>query len=182
MVHIAPPSPSRRRFELAVGLGLALLGVLIAAVAIVALNHPKGRQAPTANAAAAPSTSAHPSSTANSTSAAHTTAPTKTAAKSPPTKTQSNRLAVVVLNNTSTSGLAETAAARFRQGGWTATTGGNFEGSILSTAAYYDPSVPGAQAAATALQSQFPAIKRVKPRFTGLPEGPIIVIVTTDYS
>ena len=45
-----------------------------------------------------------------------------------------------------------------------------------------DPSVTGAQAAAEALQSQFPAIKRVKERFGGLPGGPIVVVLTSDYS
>jgi hypothetical protein len=71
---------------------------------------------------------------------------------------------------------------RFRQGGWTVTSTGDFQGDILSTAAYYDPSVTGAQAAAEALQSQFPAIKRVKERFGGLPGGPIVVVLTNDYS
>ena len=54
---------------------------------------------------------------------------------------------------------------------------------ILSTCAYYDPSVVGAQAAATALQAQFPAIKRVEPQFAELAayNSPIVVILTPDY-
>jgi hypothetical protein len=58
----------------------------------------------------------------------------------------------------------------------------NYQNDILSTCAYYDPSVDGAEAAAQALQQQFPAIKRVKPRFAELPSGPIVVVLTPDYS
>jgi hypothetical protein len=87
-----------------------------------------------------------------------------------------------VLNNTSTaSGIAK-ALSQLRAGGWTASDGGIFDGSILSTAVYYDPAVSGAQRSATALQAQFPAIQRVKEKFSGLPEGAIILILTSDYS
>ncbi len=30
--------------------------------------------------------------------------------------------------------------------------------------------------------AQFPAIKRVVAKFSGLPAGPIVVVLTTDYS
>jgi len=92
------------------------------------------------------------------------------------------RPALIVLNNSGRSGLALTAADRFRSAGWTVTSTGDFTGGIVSTAAYYDPNIPGAQAAAESLQRQFPAIHRVKAKFTGLPEGPIVVVLTTDYS
>ena len=42
--------------------------------------------------------------------------------------------------------------------------------------------IAGLSAAATALQAQFPAIKRVVAKFSGLPAGPIIVVLTSDYS
>jgi hypothetical protein len=71
---------------------------------------------------------------------------------------------------------------RLQAGGWTASDGGFFDGSILSTAVYYDPSVSGAQAAANALQVQFPTILRVKEKFGGLPAGALILILTSDYS
>jgi hypothetical protein len=87
-----------------------------------------------------------------------------------------------VLNNTGRANLATTAAQRFTAAGWTVTTTGDFSGGILSTAAYYDANIAGAQDAALALQQQFPAIKRVKERFSGLPQGPIVVVLTTDYS
>ncbi len=73
-------------------------------------------------------------------------------------------------------------AERFTQGGWTVTETSTFEGDILSTAAYYDPATPGAQAAAEALQRQFPEIQRVRPKFVGLGPGPVIVVLTYDYS
>ena len=87
-----------------------------------------------------------------------------------------------MLNNTDKTGLAETAAASFRAGGWTVTSTGNLVNNIISTCAYYDPSVANAQAAANALKAQFPAIKRVVAKFSGLPAGPIVVVLTTDYS
>ena len=89
---------------------------------------------------------------------------------------------LIVLNNTNKTGLADTAAGRFRAGGWTVTSTGNLVNNIASTVAYYDPSVANAQAAATELQTQFPAIKRVVAKFSGLPAGPIIVVLTSDYS
>jgi len=88
---------------------------------------------------------------------------------------------LVVLNNTTTSGLAQQAAQRFEDGGWTVTSYGNYQNDILSTCAYYDPNVAGAQAAAEALQRQYPTIKRVKEKFDGLPAGPIVVVLTPDY-
>ena len=92
------------------------------------------------------------------------------------------RLPLVVLNNTTIQGLAEQARATFQAGGWTVTATGNLTNDILSTCAYYDPAVSGAQAAATALQAQFPAIKRVQPKFPELPAGPIVVVLTPDYT
>jgi len=76
----------------------------------------------------------------------------------------------------------DTARQQFEQGGWTVTSTGNITNDILSTCATYDPSDPANQAAALQLQQQFPAIKRVKERFSELPPGPIVVVLTTDYS
>ncbi|MDQ2837830.1 MAG: LytR C-terminal domain-containing protein [Actinomycetota bacterium] len=162
----------------------------MAVVAVLALNHPKGHLAanaseprtsassPTASASSSkPKTSAPKSSPTNSPSNTPNPSPT-----SPSTSTAgSGKLPLVVLNNTSTT-TASTAADRFRQGGWTVTDTSTFAGSILSTAAYYDPNVPGAQQAAEALQRQFPAIVRVKEKFDGLPQGPIVIVLTSDYS
>jgi hypothetical protein len=86
-----------------------------------------------------------------------------------------------VLNNTGKSGLAESAAQEFRSGGWTVTSTGNLVNNIISTCAYFDPTVAGAQAAAAALRAQFPAIKRVEPKFTPMPAGPVIVVLTSNW-
>ena len=39
-----------------------------------------------------------------------------------------------------------------------------------------------AQAAAEALMQQFPAIKRTKEKFGALPAGPVVVVLTADYT
>jgi len=88
---------------------------------------------------------------------------------------------LVVLNNTTTSGLAKKAAEQFRNGGWTVRETGNLTNNIISTCAYYDPSDDAAQAAAKALQKQFPIIKRVQEKFAELPSGPVVVVLTPDY-
>ncbi len=89
---------------------------------------------------------------------------------------------LVVLNNTTTSGLAGEAAKRFEAGGWKVTSSGNLTNTIISTCAYYDPTVNGAEAAARALQKQYPTIKRVQPKFPELPAGPVVVVLTPDYT
>jgi hypothetical protein len=92
-------------------------------------------------------------------------------------------LPLIVLNNSGTVGLAERAEQQFTSGGWrVSATEDNYVNRILSTAAYYDPAVPMAKPVALLLQQQFPAIKRVVPKFEGLPAGPIVVVLTTDYS
>ena len=193
MAHSAPPSipptGTRRPFEIFLGVAALVLGILLVIVAITALHHPKGRRAqpvtsiPTNSSddTAVPSAS----KTASKSPTATTTKPTPTAtatSSAPGTSAStSGTLPLVVLNNTSST-TATTAAGRFTAGGWTVTSTSTFSGDILSTAAYYDPDVPGAQAAALKLQQQFPAIQRVKEKFDGLPAGPIVVVLTSDYS
>jgi hypothetical protein len=176
MVHTAPPTSKHRRVERIIGVVLALVGLGVAAIAIIALNHPQGRSAVTA--------SGIPTGAESSLASAASKSVTKSAS---PSKSSSSpivpaRPALIVLDDSGRSGLASTAADRFRNAGWTVTSTGDFSGAIISTAAYYDANVPGAQAAAEALQRQFPAIQRVKEKFSGLPEGPIVVVLTTDYS
>ena len=48
----------------------------------------------------------------------------------------------------------------------------NYSNNIISTCAYYDPSVTGAKAAAEALKAQFPWIKRARNGSPSLPSGP----------
>ncbi|MEO7285657.1 MAG: LytR C-terminal domain-containing protein [Jatrophihabitantaceae bacterium] len=163
---------------------LVLVGTAVAILAVTALHHPKGRLAANASQSESVSSSASASGSKPKSSAPRSTQPgTPTASRSTPSSSPagSGRLPLVVLNNSSST-TATTAADRFRQGGWTVTDTSTFAGSILSTAAYYDPNVAGAQTAAEALQQQFPAIQRVKPKFGGLPGGPIVVVLTSDYS
>jgi hypothetical protein len=89
---------------------------------------------------------------------------------------------LIVLNNTTVTGLAQRAAQRFEQGGWTVSRYANYQNDIVSTCAYYDPADAAAKAAAEALQQQYPVIKRVKQRFAELPSGPVVVVLTPDYS
>jgi hypothetical protein len=89
---------------------------------------------------------------------------------------------LVVLNSTTKTGLAASAAKTFQAGGWTVTSSGNIVNNILSTCAYYDPSDSKNQAAAQALMAQFPAIKRIAVKFAELPAGPVVVVLTSDYS
>ena len=157
------------------------LGLLVLAVAIIALREPNGHVA-----AAQSSGSGNPSKVARESP--------RTTPKSSPGRSTSPRSAdsrssgsvksvpLVVLNNTSIHGLAQGAAQRFEAGGWTVSSWGNYQNDILSTCAYYDPSHPGAKAAAKALQRQFPTIKRVAPRFPELPSGPVVVVLMWDYA
>jgi hypothetical protein len=157
---------------------LAALGLAVLVIAVIAIRHPGNRSA---NAgvithSVSPTTSA-PLSSARRSTAASTPASTATSQSQ-----GSAKLPLIVLNNTSTQGLAQQAARTFQAGGWTVTRTANLQNDIISTCAYYDPNAAGAQAAATALRAQFPAIKRVQPKFAELPAGPIVVVLTSDYS
>ena len=151
---------------------LAALGVAVAVVAVIALQNPKGRQASHVSTTASTSMS-HASSPASAVS------PSSTAGTSP--TATSHPVPLIVLDNTGDPSLAGVATARFIAGGWTVTATNELQNDILSTVAYYDPSYPGAQQAALQLQQQFPAIKRVVPKFAELPTGPIVVVLTSDY-
>lgn len=157
-----------------------MLGVLVLVVAIAALREPGGHS----NSAAGGRTSA--SSVAKNTST-HASAPTRSGHSTAPAGgAQSTdavkRVPLVVLNNTTIHGLATQAARRFESGGWTVTRSGNLTNDIISTCAYYDDSDPAAEAAAEALRRQYPTIKRVEPKFAQLPSGPVVVVLTPDYS
>jgi hypothetical protein len=188
VVHLAPSSPGRRRFDLIIGGFLAVLGVAVAVIAVVALGQPQSHQA---KAALTPSSSAvklspevttTPPSTSASTSAAPSTSASSSTASSSTAAVNLKSVPLIVLNATNRNGLAATAAATFKAGGWTVTKADNLTNDILSTCAYYDPSDPKNQQAAEALMAQFPAIKRTKEKFDGLPAGPVVVVLTNDYS
>lgn len=145
---------------------------MVLVISIYALRQPsnKGEQAGTTTAKPKTSTSSPRKSSS---------APTKSTSS---TSAAAGKLPLVVLNNTTTQGLASQAKATFVAGGWQVTSVGNLKDNILSTCAYYDPNTPGAQQAAEALMRQFPAIKRTAPKFAELPSGPIVVVLTPDYT
>ena len=197
MAHTAPPSAPRRKLEIALGVFLLLIAVGLSVVTVIALNHPKGRQAAKATSTVTsslsgsstkPSGSVHSSatSTATATSTASSQSTSKgvsSSASNTPTTSAAGegKLPLIVLNNSSDTP-ASVAAQRFQAAGWSVSSTSTFAGDILNTAVYYDPGTPGAEAAADALQQQFPVIKRVKEKFDGLPTGPLVVILDSDYS
>ena len=89
------------------------------------------------------------------------------------------RLPLTVLNNSRTTGLADRAAATFRDGGWPVRVTGNFRGRIRATTVYYEP---GQEASARAFARRFAGIERVLPRFEGLPGSGLTVVLTRDFA
>jgi hypothetical protein len=155
-----------------------VLGAAILVVALFALRQPQQHSSQAGSATRTPTTHAA------STTAARSTAPSTSNPATPTTSTSpaaTGKLPLIVLNNTTIQGLAQQAAQTFQAGGWTVTRYANYTNNIASTCAYYDPAEAGAQQAATALRAQFPAIKRVVPKFAELPAGPIVVVLTPDY-
>ena len=140
-----------------------MVGVSVAAIAVVALNGPPSQQVASASetlrtAHPAGSTTSKPSPSSSARSS-HGPAGSATASSSGSSSSELDRLErrldrierrlggklpVIVLNNTSATP-GSVAADRFRQAGWTVSDVSTFTGDILSTAAYYDPNVAGAQ-------------------------------------
>ena len=174
------------------GVVLAVVGVVVLIVAVVALRDPRSDGPQNAGRSVGVSaTAGTPSSARTTPKASPTPTPTRTGTTSAPpvnlgsssssAEAAAKSVPLVVLNNTTVAGLARTAATRFENGGWTVTSSGNLSNNIISTCAYYDPSSTGAKAAAEALMAQYPTIKRVAPKFDGLPSGPVVVVLTPDY-
>jgi LytR cell envelope-related transcriptional attenuator len=166
----------RHQRERIAGILVVCLGLVVLAIAVVALREPNGHVSGSgatnvANGSDAnqPSQSSAPPS--GSASAGHSPQPADLKA-----------VPLVVLNNSSVAGLAAQAAQQFENGGWSVTRIDDLQNEILSPCAYYDPSVAHARAAAKALQRQFPGIDRVKPKFPQLPSGPIVVVLTAAYT
>ena len=84
--------------------------------------------------------------------------------------------ALTVLNNSRIPTLAQTAAGRYRAGGWPVATIGSFRGRIVATTVYY---LPGQRQQAREVAAAF-GIPRVLPRFAGLPGSGLTVVVTRD--
>lgn len=98
-----------------------------------------------------------------------------------PYGTGAARAPVRVYNNSTISGLATTAAADFRNAGWTVEEVANYPSGIIPTSTAYYTAGTGEQQAAQNLGAAFGL--RVEPRFSGLSNATpgLIVIVTNDY-
>jgi hypothetical protein len=168
----------RHQRERIAGILVVCLGLVVLAIAIIALREPNGHVSGSSGDA---SNVAHGSATGHPTGSASSPG-TSPGAGGTASLADLKAVPLKVLNNTSVSGLAEQATHDFEQGGWTVTDSGDLQNDIISTCAYYDPSVPNARRAARALQQQFPSIQRVKPKFPELPDGPIVVVLTGDYT
>jgi hypothetical protein len=160
----------------------------VGAIAIFAVRHPKQSGAEAGSTHAVVTSPANSTLSASPTSSPTTTAPSATSTSPSKSASASSSpaaapVSVVVLNNTTTTGLAGQVAKQFRQAGWDVTKYDNYQNDIISTCAYYDPNVPGAKAAAEALQATFPGIKRVEPQFGELAvwKSPIVVIIVQDW-
>jgi hypothetical protein len=175
----------QRRRERIAGALVVGLGIAVLVVAVIALREPNGHvsggQSDTASNVARTSAPSQPTTTAPSSASAPRTSDAHAA-------NAVQDVPLIVLNNTTVSGLAGQAAQGFEAGGWTVTSFGNYQNDIASTCAYFDPTSRGAKGAAQALQRQCPTIKRVAPRFAPspgyapLPDGPVVVVLTPDYS
>ncbi|MEO6501821.1 MAG: LytR C-terminal domain-containing protein [Jatrophihabitantaceae bacterium] len=179
MAHSPAPIPPRRAAERVLGALLLLAGISLAVIAYSALGHPGGRHA---GGSLLPSLATPPMLAAGPAAAGSKATPEQASHNQGAGPATSTGVPLTVLDNTHRPALASLARDRFEQAGWTVTGTGAFDGDILSTAAYYDPSEPGAQAAAEALQAQFPEIQRVRPKFDGMGPGAVVVVLTYDYS
>lgn len=172
----------RRRRERIIGILIAVLGVAVLVIAFVALRNPQ-RSATAAGTDTHQSTPQPSPSVSSSSSSTPSTSPSPSGASSSGTPSVTGSKPLIVLNQTTTPGLAQQAATRFERGGWRVTSSQDgYQNDVITTTAYYDPAVAGAKRAALALQRQFATIHRVAERFTQLPAGPVVVVLTTDYS
>jgi hypothetical protein len=150
---------------------------------------PKSSAGPSTIAASVPK----PSGEATTPTPTPTTAPTSEPTSAPPATTQppatqppatqpttippDQRPAVEIYNNTARKGLADSAAGRARQLGWTVTGADNWHGKIVGSTVYYPP---GMQDAAAQLARDL-GINRTKDALDNMKKDRLTVILTTDY-
>lgn len=193
-----PPSARRLRVDrparvgpgrALLGAGIAVAGVLLGIVAVLALNpgHDSARPSALTRVSSAPTSAGQPTAGAVGTPARPPIVGKPTAAPSLPVAAPAvtvpavtvpavTVLPVTVLNNSRLFGLAKRAAARYRSGGWPVPVTGNFTGRLRATTVYF---APGQQAAAARFARQF-GVGRVLPRFPGLPGRGLTVVLTRD--
>ena len=151
--HAAPPSPLRLLVR-------SLLAVAVVAGIVALLVQLRGSK-PTTSTEAPPGPAVVASPTAS---------PTRVVAP------------LFVLNNTREVGKAHRAAAKFQAGGWPISGTGNYRRQHLAeTTVYYTPGNAHELAAAQTLHRQYPSVRRVAPRFSGLPGHGLTVVLTADF-
>ena len=104
---------------------------------------------------------------------------TQSPAAQSPAATEAPRLPVTVLNNSRIQHLAARVAADLAAHGWPVRRTGNFTGRIAETTIYY---ASGQRASAVRLAREFHQVRRVEPRFAGLPGQGLTLVVTRDWS
>jgi hypothetical protein len=166
------------------GASVAVAGVLLGIGALLwATDAPKGSpalqqtQAQSSSVSPSPSPAPSPSPSPSPEAVMVVPAPLVSPTASP-TPAAAPKLALTVLNNSNVNGLAHRAAATYRAKGWPIKLEGSFRGRIPVTTVYF---APGQQASALLLQKEFPAIQRVRPRFSTLPGSGLTVVLTRDY-
>jgi LytR cell envelope-related transcriptional attenuator len=185
-----------------VGVLVALVGVALLIVGVVALggggsgsSGAAPAPAPVTPSASARPSSARPSATASRPSAsraptatrpapsAGTTAAPPRPTTAPPPATPP-RAPLTVLNNSTIKGLADRAATAVQDRGWQVAQVGNFAGRLVATTVYFSPGNSVEEAAARELAREFPQVTQVLPRYAGLPPTPagIVLVITKDWS
>ncbi len=174
----------RRQRERVIGILIGVLGIAVLVIAFLALRNPhqSATAAGTDTHQSVPQTTS-PSGGAGSSSSTSPSSGSSSGSSSTSTPGAIGSKPLIVLNQTTTPDLAQQAAQRFKRAGWSvSSTQEAYQNDVITTTAYYDPAVAGAKRAALALQRQFATIHRVAERFTQLPAGPVVVVLTTDYS
>ncbi len=173
----ATPESRRRLVATAAGV-IAVVVIAVVAVALVGRNahssrttaagHPASKAAARTTAATPAAAPKHPRRSAP--------APTKAAVPAPA------RVPLTVLNNTTVTGLAHTAAADFTAHGWSVDQVANYTGRLAATTVFYPDGDAAAQRAARALAKQFPEIAQVAPRSPELPGSGLTVVLAPDWT
>jgi hypothetical protein len=157
---------------------IAVVVLAVVAVALVGRNAHSTRTTaaghPAAKAAARTAGGTHAAAPKH---ARRSAAPTKAAVPAPA------RVPLTVLNNTTVTGLARTAAQDFKAHGWSVDQVANYTGRLAATTVFYRDGDAAAQRAARALARQFPEIAQVAPRSPALPAGNgLTVVLAPDWT
>lgn len=160
----------------------AVVGVALVVLAVFAMTGSLGSKAePTDAGAAGQNQPSDPA--AEPTEEAP---PASDPAAEPPPATQeldpNAKAPLTVLNASSVGGLAGDVAATYEAAGWLVNEVGNLpEGNVQVTTVYYTEGNVEEQAAATALQTQFPQIQQVAVRPATISFQGVVVVLTGDY-